>query len=72
MSMNPSTLSVENRQSPYSKWDISIDEAKNEIKHLNQRVSRLRLALEIFEKNKKEGVIWPGMSKSTDIEKDLS
>jgi hypothetical protein len=41
------------------KWDIAIIDAKKELAGVEQRASRLRNAIRIFQDNKAKGVQWP-------------
>ena len=69
---NPSTVSEKTRQLSDSMWDDAASNAKEELRKLETQLHRMQNAFRTFIQNKKNGVIWPGIKESTDIDKDLS
>lgn len=58
----PKNLSIhvkKTRQTDDLKWNIAIEEVNSEISRLRLRLDQLRLAVRIFEANRKDGVSWP-------------
>ncbi len=68
MSTNLSNDIVNSSQSNENKWDKAIFDAEEEIKSLRKQSYRLRHAVRIFKKNKRDGMQWPGEGqKDADI-----
>jgi len=51
-------------QSIERAWDKAIKDAEEEIERLRMHSLRLRHAVQIFKKNKQDGVQWPGEGKN--------
>jgi hypothetical protein len=59
MSTKPSNIVEVTSQGDERMWDNAINEANKEIQRLTKQVRRLQQAKSIFEKNKKDGIMWP-------------
>ena len=55
-----------------SEWDYAIVVAQKEIRTLDLKVRRLKHAVRVFQKNKKEGFPWPGKDGQAEENKDES
>jgi hypothetical protein len=60
VSSNLSTRTNKTSQLNENKWDKAIKDAENEIEQMRKQSYRLRHAVQIFKKNKQDGVPWPG------------
>jgi hypothetical protein len=57
--MKPQDEVSNNCQTKDSMWDKAISDAENEIDSLAKQAKRLKVAIQTFRANKKDGISWP-------------